>query len=485
VTDSHVSRALGAYVPLVVLLVVYALTCLLGAIVLLVNYRPFVALWEYFSGTNAPRLSGSEILISVTLLVVPPLLMVCGYWLGTRIPVRIGVRPLPAGLRRRTSPVVAHAVFYVLAIIGIFSLARAGSFTKLDSWLSYQAWVDARWSAFAAMSFFEFVNLYTFVPLAAAWCAIVTPGRSVRRQLVRWAPLVIAILLALALFQKKAALISFILVLAAFLIDQARRDPRFVRRGVILGCVALVAAYFAMVVFPTFNLAVHSEPALQRARAALITPKPRTEPPGVTVISPAATTTPVVAPDAEEHATAPQVDPRIGVVMYSLLAPLMRTSAPALYYTIVFPDLHAFYGPDVGLDIVCSKRIGCSGLRMPDDNLVVWDYMNPVLHGGSVTAPFQFALYSQAGVPGAVVGSLLLGFVLAVAWRFARSGVLSPIMSSMWGAATVVLSINLALDSPRNSIIVSYGAMWAFLFIVLASLGTFLAAAVGQAALGK
>ena len=433
-TISHVARRLGAYVPLLILLAVYVLTCLIGAMVLLVNYRPIVAVWEYFSGTPVPTLSGAELLISVVLLTVPPLILAAGYWIGIRVPIRVGARAVPAGLWRRTPARLPHVVFYVLATIGVISLGRAGSFVKLDSWLSYQAWVDARWSAFAALSFFEFVNLYTFVPLAAGWCAIVTPGGSLRRQLARWAPLLIAVLLPLALFQKRAALISLILVLAAFLIDRAGRDARLVRRGVVLGCVALLTAYFAMVVLPTFNLAVHDEPALQRARAAPVTP--------------------------------PILDPRLNLAIYSILAPLMRTSAPALYYPVVFPASHPFYGPDLGLDIACSRRIGCSGLRMPDDNLVVWDYMNPSLHGGSVASPFQFALYSQAGVPGALIGSLLSGVLLAVAWRVARGAVLPPAASSLAGAAVVLLSINLALDSPRNSILVSYGALWAFVFSV-------------------
>lgn len=451
-TVSHVARRLGAYVPLLILLVVYVLTCLVGAIVLLVNYRPVVAVWEYFSGTPVPTLSGAELLISVVLLTVPPLILAAGYWIGIRVPIRVGARAVPAGPWGRTPARLPHVVFYVLATIGVISLGRAGSFAKLDSWLSYQAWVDARWSAFAALSFFEFVNLYTFIPLAAGWCAIMTPGGSLRRQLARWAPLVIAMLLALALFQKKAALVSLMLVLAAFLIDRAGRDPRLVRRGVVLGCVALLAAYFAMVVVPTFNLAVHDEPALQRARAALVTPRPAT--------IPSATSSPLQSIEAT------QFDPRISVAVYSILAPLMRTSAPALYYPIVYPDSHPFYGPDLGLDIVCSRRIGCSGLRMPDDNLVVWDYMNPSLHGGSITAPFQFALYSQAGVPGALFGSLLLGVLLAVTWRVARGAVFPPVVSSLAGAAVVLLSVNLALDSPRNSILVSYGALWAFVFSV-------------------
>lgn len=425
---------LGDYVPLAVFLTVYVLTCLIGAVILLLNYRPFVVPWEYFSGTPVPHLTESQLVNAVFLLTVPPLLLILSYWIGIRIPVRgTKARDWLRTLPWHPSQVpIAQAIFYALVLIGVWSLARAAAFEKLDTWLSYQAWIDARYNALAVLSFFEFVNLYTFVPLAAAWCVLSSSGGSLRRELARWVPVAIAVLLALALFQKKAALISLILVVTAYLLDTARRDPQRLRRGVVLLCVAVTVGYFAMVVAPTFDLAVHQEPA-------------------------------------------PQVSQRIvDVAVYSIFAPLTRTSAPALYYLIVFPEAHPFYGPDLGLDIFCSRRIGCSGLRMPDDNLVVWDYMNPSLHGGAIAAPFQFALYSQAGVPGATVGSWALGLLLAVAWRFARSAVLPPIASSVSGAAVILLSINLALDSPRGSIVVSYGALWAFVFVLFASVATLL-----------
>ena len=76
------------------------------------------------------------------------------------------------------------------------------------------------------------------------------------------------------------------------------------------------------------------------------------------------------------------------VLLYSVMAPLTRTSAPAIYYSIVFPERHEFYGLDIGQDILGFGR-------MPDDNRVVWDHMYPGSPGGAVSAPFQFVSYSQ------------------------------------------------------------------------------------------
>ena len=448
---------LSRYVPLLIFFAVYAGTCLIGAIVLLVDYRPVVRLWEYFAGTPAPLLSDGQKLLSVVLLVACPALLALGYALAAT--VRLSSRAAPRSIDARPPPpLAASVVFWVLAFIGLLSIARAGSFTRLDSWLSYQAWIDARWTAFATLSFFEFVNIYTAVPLAAAWCAVSLRGRGVRAFVLRWSPTAVAVLLTLALYQKKAVIIALVIVLAAVLVDRWRQDVP-VGRPIALGLLGLVAVYFALVVVPTFNLAVAYEPALQRQRPATVTPAPAASDVPAPATSPGAAP-PVVAEN----------DPLVGVTIYSLLAPMMRTSAPALYYVLVFPDHHAFYGPDVGLDIFCSRRIGCSGLRMPDDNIVVWDYMNPALHGGSVTAPYQFGLFAQAGLIGAFVGSILLGALLALVWRAARSASASAPWSSLLSASTVLLAINLALDSPRNGIVVSYGALWAFAFVGLAAL---------------
>ena len=155
-----------------------------------------------------------------------------------------------------------------------------------------------------------------------------------------------------------------------------------------------------------------------------------------------------------------------GVLPQIIVSVLGRTSGPALTYPVVFPTLHGFYGPDLALDVVCSKKLGCTGRSMPDDNLVVWDQMYPHNPGGSITAPFQFALYSQAGLPSALLGSVLLGAALAVVWRTVRARSLRGPWSELLGAITILAAVNLALDSPRNGLLVSYGALWGVAFVV-------------------
>src|SRR4051794_7498465 len=79
------SRAGPNAAPIVAFSAVYAVTCLVGAVFLLANEPTFVALFEYYSGTQAPDLSPAEVRIDVTLLLVAPTLLIIGFFVGARI----------------------------------------------------------------------------------------------------------------------------------------------------------------------------------------------------------------------------------------------------------------------------------------------------------------------------------------------------------------------------------------------------------------
>ncbi len=111
---------------------------------------------------------------------------------------------------------------------------------------------------------------------------------------------------------------------------------------------------------------------------------------------------------------------------------------------------------------------------MPDDNIVVWNAMNPTEPGGNVAAPYQFPLYSQIGLAGSLIGNLVVGLLLGLLWRVAVSRIRGREAASTFGALVVLLAIYLAIDSVRNSILVSYGVIWgigALGLMVIASSG--------------
>ena len=419
------------YTPLALYAIVYVFTCLLGALILLWHLQPFVALFELFNGIAVPTLVTGEIATNLRLLICAPLLFAVGYVLGMTIPV-------PKGPRRLAERLVANVnleppwwlpqvFFYVLTLVAFLTLARAGSFSRISSWTNYYEFVDARGELFRHISLIGFVNIYLLVPTSAAWAVISAPRlNGMFWRMVRWNPLVMALFVALLLFQKKPAVVTLVIVVTALILRHGPGDSRLVRRSVIAGSLAVLTVYFAAVVAPAYSSVSTSLENNVQGRYRI------------------------------ESAPA--------IVAYAMLAPLTRTAAPALYYPRVYPRHHAFYGLDVGQDLLGFGQF-------PDDNIVVWNAMNPGLAGTSA-APFQFSFYSQVGLKWTLMASALIGTMLALLWRVALAYVWPSIWRSLLGSLTILLSIYLGIESVRNSLTVSYGVGWGILFVVCAALAT-------------
>lgn len=451
-----------SFLPAIVFSAVYAATCLLGAVILLLDFRPIVSLFEHFTGTHAPTLTPAEVSVAVTLLLLPPLFLWAGFISALYLSRWLPVRRLRRGigtLRLEHPSVLAFAVFALAALGAALSLLRAESVTDLFAWLNYQSWIDARWQLFQKLSFFEFVNIYTVVPITAAWVALRFRSRSIAGALLRMAPALISVGIALAIFQRKAAIIAMTIVLVAWFVDVLRAGRRPALPGLVATMFVGAAIYLVLALIPTAGAPVNVDRPSQRDRPATITPAPTTP----RASAPSSSPTDIWRIDLDPS----EFDPTAAKLLYAGVGVLMRTSAPALYYPIVFPGAHPFYPLDLAQDVVCSPRLGCRNQGMPDDNIVVWDYMNPQLHGGSIAAPFQFALYSQGGVQIAALGAFVLGLILAAAWRLVIATALPAVWAALLGASVSLLAINLAIDSPRNSILVSYGALWALLVLVI------------------
>lgn len=436
------------YAPLWAFLAVYIFTCLAAAIPFFCGYAPFLILVDYFSGTAVPASFTSEqTAVIFALFLGAPTLFAFGY-LGA---IKIGARVLPAVLSGSSSepngptflwlPVV---VFFFAVCAGASDLARAGAFARLDAWGSYGDWVQARWALFSSLGYFSFVNIYLVVPVSAAWVILTIRGNGVLRQVARIVVLLIACLVAFSLFQKKALLVNCILIFSALLIHRVVLEGWARRQTwLILGVISsLLAACFALVVLP-----VYSETS-KTAEQVLMNSASQQE---------------IIELNQKRALAIRSVlgsSRNVHLLAYALLAPVTRTAAPAMYYPIVFPGIHEFYGLDFGQDILGYGN-------MPDDNRVVWKYMYPELPGGSVMVPFQFALYSQVGTGGTLGLCAILGALISLLWQAILAMKCNPVWRSLAGSVLLLFSIYIAMDSVRNSFVSSYGVIWAWLFVIL------------------
>jgi hypothetical protein len=435
--------------PMLVYTLVYVVTCLIGAFMLLVDWRPFVALFEYFSGTEAPQLTGSELATTLVLLVAAPVTMWAGFLGVTYMRVRPLDRAVARIARTRLDPptAVPVAAFAVSLAAALVSLAHAGSFSRLDSWLHYADWITARQTVFARVGFAGFVNIYLLLPLSAAWIAVTMRPRG-RGLLVIGIAATLAVGVQLLLFQKKAAIVAALIVLTALAVHLlGPGTARRARWAVPTSVLAMTAVYFALVVLPVYAQTRQTVQTVVAAEDATEKELPSAPVP----------ITPQERERRKSLAKELDLDNRTkALVLYSLLSPLTRTSAPSLYYADVFPRRHAFYG------------FGLGDGKPTDDTRVVWDYMNPTLPGGTVAAPFQFGMFALWGLAGALAACAAAGAGLALLWRIVIESFPPRDWQSVGASLVVLLSVYLAVDSAQNSILVSYGVIWGLLVVAVA-----------------
>lgn len=440
------------YLPLIAFLVVYLLSCVVGALLIIGGDRQFIALFEYFSGTKPPALTASEKTTDLLLLFAAPAALCAGYAAVAQLPrlrKRRQADEATAPATSSTAPWVAHAVFWLVAAGGVVSLAHGGALGRAHSWFDYGSWIHARSANFQNLNFAEFVNLYVLVPTAAAWVVVATRGRGLGWQIARWLPPILAVAFTLLLYMRKAAIVVILLVAFAWIIDLSRRRLRGVPWLVAGTIVTIGALYFAVVVAPVYSKASH---AVAQAQSVANPSKS-----GVKRAHDVTVSQPQLKELAKQIGFHTRSD---SLLVYALASPLTRSSAPALWYPVIFPQRHPYYRVDLGQDIL---GVG----TMPDDNIVVWNYLNPNLPGGTEMVPYQFVLYSQGGTALAVGLSLIVGALLAAIWMFTQSDRIRRPWGALLGSLTVLLAVYVGLDSLRNSVLVSYGVIWGFIFVGL------------------
>lgn len=446
-----------ARLPLLLFLGAYLFSCYVGALALLFSVR-FRTLFLIFSGSEPVDLSYRDLAIVLVLLHAGPAALWVGYEAGLRLRAGRWLGRWIAGSSAVAMPrVVPWAAFGLTLAMAVWSLARVGGLdTAVAAWLDYNAYVRERWRWFAALGFFEFVNLYTLLPICAA-AVMLTERRW--RVVAGCAAVVLALQYPLSI--RKVLLTSLMLMaFAGYAYATLGTRPRWrpepgrqLAVGVLLPA-ALYAVYVGLTLLTTLGprsqafqaLSVDSARALE-ARGAIRADQARMrsqEGPGAVAV--------------EAGLTAADVDGVVrdrtsAVVLYTLLAPLTRTSICAVVYPVIFPRWHPYYRLDVGLDI-----LGWGG--MPDDNLVVYRYLWPDHDHGSVAAPFHVVLYSQGGLGPAIIGSALVGIVLALSWSLVATASRPGVPGSLLAAIILTFAVFLAVDSLRNSLVVTYGMIW-------------------------
>ena len=370
--NRHLQRSIER-LPLVVFMGMYVFSCYIGVALLLASSR----FWAWTNLLSAPQLAPLDRDSLTTLLALlhgGPLLLWLGYESGLLLWRRCLKRYLI--FEASDSPNLSRpALFLYLGTIAAatISLARADAFSNLAAWTDYFTYVRVRFHIFSTLSHFEFVNLYTWLPLTSALILILK-----RRWWYHVGVFGVLGFLELSLFQKRPLLTGVLMIAAALcayrFLGMAPRRAMRLRLWLPAGAALCAALYF-------LNAALMLRLVLSPSTQALVLEKEKDELQVAEV-----KTGGIPEPEAgreEGNPAAPAdrtpaliVRPKLPAVvsfdrhivpartgqamaLYVLFAPLTRTSVPAIAYAQAFPDRIPYYHLDLALDILGIGRMPC------------------------------------------------------------------------------------------------------------------------------
>jgi hypothetical protein len=422
----------------------YAFTGYLGAMLLLFGSERFAALYIYFSGVMMPAITYEDLFQVIWLLHVPPVMM----WLGYEIALRLKrVYSVTANLELhnfKSLHRIVIALFVTSVAVATGSIIRTGSYERIAAWANYAEFVEARYVLFQTLHFFEFVNIYTLLPMFGTLLILLMIHLQQRWTTLLTTSLFVIIPIIITniyIFQKKPLIAAILILLSSLFIywfagHQPRARITKKTTGTILFSLLIVyLIYIFLILYPVLG-----------AQTQVYQP-----------------------PDQEEMTQNENIDGTSyrtfgtfndlfksrthSLTLYALMAPISRTSAQMIVYPVIFPDDHNYYPIDVGQDILGFGQ-------MPDDNVVVWNTLYPNFPSGNMAAPFHVVLYSQGGLWVSMIGALVIGFFISVCWQIVlQRKVMSPLYS-VAGSLILLFTIFISIDAVRNSVTVSYGLIW-------------------------
>lgn len=473
-------RALFHRLPFLVFILVYFITCYIGAIVLLFGPKEFSQWYLYFSGARLPDLFSNHLITLLGLLHLPPLVM----WLGYETALRKRKWSTINSILRDTNSFQILGSFYILSFIfALYVLIKANSFSNLQAWVDYNKWIHARMELFSSISFFGFVNIYSILPLSVAYLVLSTWSYRGKFRVPFFFVFIGTFLASqILIFQKKSLLSNLIFLCLSLYVylyggDTPRRNATIGRHLLVfaISTLSLYMLYTTLVVVPVVRQTSQSYQPSNRVAEAnglpgrakpLKAPSSERSPHGVAEANGLPGTAKEQAAQKPRPAISFAVEPapppanrNKAVLFYALMAPLTRTSAPAISYPVVYPREHPYYRLDLGQDILGFGS-------MPDDNLIVWNKLWPTTPGGTTMAPYHFVLYAQGGFIVSLVGAFFAGLLLGMWWRTVVAVPRPSITASLLAGLCFLFGIYLALDSARNSIVSSYGLIWPVLTLL-------------------
>ncbi len=243
--------------PIIAFLVIYLISDVFGALVLFHQLEPFYSVFVYHSGISLPVILSDDQMLNYWLVALgSPLIMSVTFFAVFRMFKKISPDFDP-NKRDYDPPFLAVlTLFVILAALGTYSIHRAGGFEALGTWGNYADLVETRWHLYATLSFFEFVNLYQLIPVAAIVALLVGMKYREWARIIGIICAIIGVCVGVVIFQKKIVVTTMILMITALIIYSYLVDPKRIRRIIgfaVVSILTLLAVFFVAAVVPTLS----------------------------------------------------------------------------------------------------------------------------------------------------------------------------------------------------------------------------------------
>lgn len=447
-------RFIKKWFPWLIFMGILLSTNLIGSILLLFGPKLYWKLTYTYTGQTLPDVYWDDLLVIIAMTLGSLLFLTVGYYLGHCVSKRFSVtKDLFPENKKNIIYFAANMLFWLSGIFSLFRLWSIVGIGGIRSWLAYNAFMEHRYMVLDALSFKEFILIYTLLPLFLGISAIWdVKGHCIKHLLLKLALLV---LVNLYIFQKRplvnAILIIAFTLFAYFFLGTAPRK-QISKRLIPIVAVIVLGAY--LIYLSGIFLATterHTEvyvSATEQVNLDALQPSKQEKPDPDT----SQQDRKLFRSFALEQEWLP-VSSFVFTNMMAFVGLINRTAFSSICYPIVFPRYMDYYPIDFGLDIL---GIG----TMPDDAVQVYAILNPQNPNGSTAAPFFTVLYSQGGLLVAYVGSLILGFCFGLFWGLILRGrKISPCAAALVGFA-LYFALSVAMAGGRDSLLSSYGAVW-------------------------
>lgn len=353
-----------------------------------------------------------EIALPFWVLSAAPILVVAGYMLPKILPLPNKQQPI-LDIEPGKSPGILYV--FGLAVVAIYLATRftaIGAFGELGAWLGgYSAWISARVTVNSGLFLFDQLLMYIALPTLFALSIFWLLERKTGIFLL--SVIIPIIVLHSLIFQKKQGIVVILLITIGLAIKRwIKGDTKLaVFWTTAIGGILILFTYASLTLLVSGNSWGGTDPI----------------------------------PDSLEQSE----ERRANFALFLLSTVFARSASPAIYYLI-----HYGRNEKQPLDLPFDGKT-------TTDNFDVAKFMFPQLTDVSVSASYQFNLFSQGGLPLAIFGSVALGvflrLLLIAIYSIKHS---SPELFSLafsWLIYGVVLVFS---ESLRETFLSSYGALW-------------------------